>query len=1085
MSTEEPAPAASYRYPGSRPFQDTPLDRKLFWGREEEAHELLHLTLAERLVVVFANSGLGKTSLINAGLLEPLRQRDFFPMTARVNDPDHGPMHTLYRDIEEAVHSGGIELLTVPGGRLETEYKIACQGSDLAPGELSRRCLEKEVPLWLFFHEIEFWRGDVLCDPVLVIDQFEELFTLQTPEKREKFIAELASLVRDRMTRSAAVRLGPSQDDVQGPELKILLSLREDWLGSLEELAPKIPGVLSTRFRLGPLRREQAREAIERPATVDAEEGAEGFTYAPEAVEAILDFLSRRRLGGEMVSSDEVAPSQLQLICQYLEGLTRKPGHGRTITLDDLGGRRSKVPEVLSGVLEKHYDEQTTRVAEGSRLRAVRRLCENGLIVNGRRVSFDGTVITQSFGVTAAELRKLADCHLLRAVPRLDSVYYELAHDTLVQPILASRDRRRQRRIRSVSWALAAMLLIVATFGGWRTYAGYVENQRSAQRGTAEKILSESQNATAKFLARALTDAQRVDCLTTDEEESCKGIIELLDTAVKEAREIEGPQDVSVRNIELPKREEWTGPHAPEQLQNASRSIQVEPDSFEIHDIGGEKTNIPLPRAGLSSLALSTDGELIASGTGDDDGTLRLWRRQDVPKKPPLIPITPPLKAHDQGVEALAFEPGTHRVLSCGEDGLKLWDAGGKPSDHPALADENVPDLSLRALAWSIDGESIATGGRDGVVRVWRGGAWLRPFEGHAADVRGVAFDPSGDRVASVSDDGTLRVWDLTGKKDRQRYFAEGEDVALRAVAWSPDGAWITTGGSDKKVLWWSATDGTQLMLRHHEGAVLTVAFDATGRYLASGGRDGAARIWDAASGEQLAIRKNHKRYVTSVAFAGDGTAVSASYGASLRIASPPWEDPAVLEQELSQHDVTAVAMTRDGAFLASGGSDATVRLWKWNEDAYRRVITPLAGDWGRVEAMAIDPKNGRLAAATADDLFRVWDFDGKLILEFPSGQAHRGAGVEALDWVADEVLASRGKDDPVVRYWDVTIPDSPEKEKDVDNSSGETTTTATAAKVADMACRRLTSLTVSRSLSSELRDAVGEICAGPTAEPS
>lgn len=77
----------AYRYPGSHPFRDTELDRQLFFGRDQEREALKHLILSERLVVLFAKSGMGKTSLLNAGVFSGLRARN---LRAPV-DPDESP----------------------------------------------------------------------------------------------------------------------------------------------------------------------------------------------------------------------------------------------------------------------------------------------------------------------------------------------------------------------------------------------------------------------------------------------------------------------------------------------------------------------------------------------------------------------------------------------------------------------------------------------------------------------------------------------------------------------------------------------------------------------------------------------------------------------------------------------------------------------------------------------------------------------------------------------------------------------------------------------------------------------------------
>jgi hypothetical protein len=79
------------RYPGARPFADTDADQRLFFGRERDIHELFHQLLTTNLLVFFGKSGLGKTSLLQAGIFPRLRQRDLLPLPIRLNDTPRPP----------------------------------------------------------------------------------------------------------------------------------------------------------------------------------------------------------------------------------------------------------------------------------------------------------------------------------------------------------------------------------------------------------------------------------------------------------------------------------------------------------------------------------------------------------------------------------------------------------------------------------------------------------------------------------------------------------------------------------------------------------------------------------------------------------------------------------------------------------------------------------------------------------------------------------------------------------------------------------------------------------------------------------
>lgn len=437
----------SRRYKGMAPFQDHAVDRRTFFGRDREIRSLLSLVLAERLVVVFGKSGMGKTSLINAGVTEPLRQRGYFPMVVRLADPERGPLGSLFDGIHASAREAGV---------------------DLAGGD--------PASAWRYFKTLEIWSAkEDLLRPVLVLDQFEELFTLHAPGPRSEFIGQLAELVRGPAASDRSGAPGPGTDaplDAGPPDLKIVLSLREDFLADLEELARELPGILRHRFRLGPLTPEAAREAIVGPASLPGE-GFEtaAFSYRDEAVDRILAFLAARRQGAETVAAEEIEPAHLQLVCQYLEERVRSRqsgghgGGGTVIAAADVGGE-----EQLQRVLEGFYDRTLAAIRSPRQRRRVRRLCERRLISGGgRRLTEEGEEIARRHAIPPEQLRRLVDTRLLRAEPRLGGVFYELSHDTLVEPIRRSRARRQARKR---SLLAGGAILLVLWLGSWWSLAG-------------------------------------------------------------------------------------------------------------------------------------------------------------------------------------------------------------------------------------------------------------------------------------------------------------------------------------------------------------------------------------------------------------------------------------------------------------------------------------------------------------------------------------------------------------------------------------------------------------------------------------
>jgi len=376
---------------------------------------LTHQILANRLVVLYARSGLGKTSLLNAGIAENLRTEGLLPLTVRVNDCVMGPVESVYRGIAAA------------SAKQEVEY---------IPGD--------KASLWHFCKTAEFWAKDVLQTPVLILDQFEELFTLQSDEQRRAFISQLSHLirgVRPPTQPSEVTDKHTSTISDTPPRVKILISLREDFLPHLDDLADQIPEVLDQRFRLQPLARAAASRALEEPARVeDSSLATRPFELESQGRDAILDFLARRAPSSIRTSSTDIEPFQLQLICQRVEEIAERKQHqgaqnGVTVTRSEIGEGSS-----LKEILEDFYVDQVRAIPSFRQRRAVKRLCSEFLIsLEGRRLRMEESEIKRHVSVTADTLRMLVDHRLLRAEQFPEGTYYELSHDSLIKPVSGSK----------------------------------------------------------------------------------------------------------------------------------------------------------------------------------------------------------------------------------------------------------------------------------------------------------------------------------------------------------------------------------------------------------------------------------------------------------------------------------------------------------------------------------------------------------------------------------------------------------------------------------------------------------------------
>lgn len=430
------------RYPGTQPFGDSREDQARFFGRDDEAEQLYLRVLSVPLLVQFGRSGLGKTSLLQAGLFPRLRQKPFLPAMIRLNDANDALTAAVVRSLRDACDAEGLEVV---------------------PGDTSS--------LWQLLATTSIWRGDLLLTPVLVFDQFEEVFTLRDAALRRSVAAELG--------RIASAPAGSA------PPVKIVISLREDYLGALEEFSAAIPGLFHERLRLEAMTEKAARAAITGPARLVASPdeppySSPPFEFDPPALAAMVEYLQG--------SSGVIEPFQLQLLSGHAEAIAARKGTGPvTLTLADFRGTQE-----FASVLHNFYRGTLDKLSPPAQRRKALALCEEGLLdAAGHRLMLHEGQILADYGVKRQTLATLCQTRLIRTERRLESTFYEISHDRLAESIIAARQGRLPKKLRRALWAGGiAALIVVALLVVWNRS---VERQRQAAdtaRNSAEGLLT-------------------------------------------------------------------------------------------------------------------------------------------------------------------------------------------------------------------------------------------------------------------------------------------------------------------------------------------------------------------------------------------------------------------------------------------------------------------------------------------------------------------------------------------------------------------------------------------------------------------
>ena len=1030
----------------------------MFFGRDSEQMVLINNLHASQLTLLYAQSGVGKSSLLRAGVsskLAELAQRSFRQRGTARSIP---VVFSSWRDDPTVELIGEIQEAIVPFVR-----------SPSPPGPAADRLEEA----------IEAASRATDAAMLVILDQFEEYFLYRSREMSARpFADELAACI--------------NRPDLR---VKFLISIREDAYSGLGDLFKgRISNVYGNYFHLEHLTREAAREAIEKPIAsfnelhpdqvpIEIEPGLVDSVLGqlrPDQYAADQGGVGRLAEGnGAGPSRDEVAAPYLQLVMKRLwdTELAKHSGKLRLETLEGLGGAHT--------IVRTHVDRTLGDLPDEDREAAVD-ILHHLVTPSGTKIALAVSDLAEYTGRSGDEanalLTRLAggDIRILRPVPpppgQTDGTRFEISHDLLAPAILdwsrrrrairlehekeaaerqAQTERRRARIFRALAIGSAALLVVAIALA-----LAAVSAEQAAQNATAL-----ARKATDEALHGITATAEAM--LSQDPELSTLLALRVLkETPTAQA-------EIALRDA-LPQSQLKATLAPPPPQRSATFSADgtqiltaTADGTIRIWDAASDTQLIAFDGLGpLNSAAFSPDSTRVV--TANDDGTTRILNA----RTGKIIRTLTRPGGNGYAVSSAAFSPDGRLIVTTYADGTaSIWNAQTGEQVGPTLSAEK--GHVLLDAAFSPNGKIIVTVSSSGNARIYdvQTGAQQGVLKG-SIGLLGASFSPDSKLVVTACGDGTTRIWDVDHDKQVGALTPAGNQYMVFSARFSPDGKQVVTASGDGVARIWDATSDRLVRPFGTPGSdsLQTAAFSPDGGSIVTAGASGTVRVWNAASGRQIALpgANGGSNRLRSAALSPDGTlAVTGSqFGTAtlwkapaVNSGTPDWKQIDVISMPEGDA-VNGVAFSSDGKLLFTANESGRAYVWKvptgipWGEsdaavgqslnsvasdpanpdlvvtadsDGYARIFNVLTDNlvgkpfgvpgWP-MNAAAFSPDGKRIVTASGDGYARLWNAaDQKQI----SGAFGYGTSMTSAAFSGNGTRILTTQDDGFTNIWDAT----------------------------------------------------------------
>ena len=830
-----------------------------------------------------------------------------------------------------------------------------------------------------------------------------------------------------------------------------------------------------------------------------------GFTMDADLSGKLVDNLRtvpvKTPRGPITILGEFVEPLHLQVVCQNL--VSQLKSGASAITKDQVS-TFADVDQALSEFYQRALaiTARETNVAEAK----IRRWFDEELITAAgtRAIVFQGETETAGLPNQAASV--LARQNVIRGELRAGALWYELIHDRFIEPIRKSNGRWREER--GEAYRIAQRLEVTAA--NWDRMGKPVENllneaeleearrwvgsPEAAEAGYGDKLQAlitasaaelEQKRERQRLLEEQARSARRFRNLSILSAALCVLALITVAWGYREQLRLKSVRLAAAAMSQL----NISSDHS---VLLAMHAVKASPTTQAINALRRALHELRLERTLIGHsdkvivVAFSPKGDLLASG--GEDQTARIW---DAGTWSPLQTI----RVGSDRLLAVAFSPDGRRLLTASNgaaddknSGLQIWDArkgqlliklprptwisaaAYHPTEPVIASVEGANGVihlwwdmgselrevghweaggGVNAMAFSLSGGALATGGRDKLVEVWpvqtcMGNPKCTPFltlKGNRDKVMGIAFSRDGKYVASAGMDLTVHIWNAKG--DVLHTLPNGHVNTVFSVDFDRQGR-LVTAGADARVKVWDPFSGRELLnMAGHTGPVDRAVFSPDGTHLATASWDHTVKVWNIGG---------HTGFITELAFSPDGRYLAtSSYDKTVKL----WDATTMREIETLpalDDTVSMVTFNHDGTMLGATTNDGKAhildvasRQWSWQMGGNHVLFNPRApevvtdteggGIWlwelkegvkprklgqsWSISGLAFSPDGKWVASAASDQPPQIWDVSSTSGKPHCSLQTNRDY-ITTLAFSPDSGSLATGSVGGTLRVWDV-----------------------------------------------------------------